>query len=1084
MILYISDELLKRHTSKITYTMGVYIYEHDFIIDYEIDHVKSVITARIKYKKEYKVKVSYSLEHKQIKCACSCDTTGRNSLLCEHSVAVLMETARRDLNGEFERTPFVKAGRSIIELFEQPTLDQEETSVKKTVVQLSQSIEFYTKPDLNVYYYPEYYFDMEAKVSFKAGLSRLYIVRGIQSFLNNIFEQVEFEMGKQFRYIPGLHTFNERDSKLLSFLYYSVSHYAKPEKSDCFIQGKHLVLNGVMLEKYLDLCYSDPTNIEFVGCLKRQLELEPSSLPELSFHMEEINKSIMLDIIADKMMIISQNAKYVATENKLYRTTPQTRKSLKNIADMLTANQNKQFMFSPPHVNSFFMSVLPKLYSIGRVEIPDSLKEKIISDELKIISKFDKEKNNIRLDLQLQYGGIVINQATNQIIEGNTDTYLIRDHKKESDLQSLVLSAGFQLDKDHYVLSSNDHIYELFKTYLARFLETGEVYYSEAFKNMPLVKKPSLFIKMNVENNWLDIDFNVENVSDDELYKLLNSIRQKKKYYRLKNGEFLDLEMDQIDKWSQMLEHLEINRDDITKKSAHVPIFRALYMDELAKDEEIGSYIAGTKSFVELIDNIKNYDQSNLTVPESLEKILRPYQVTGFKRMKQMTDCGLGVILADDMGLGKTLQILTLLLAHKQNAQKQGKVLKPSIIVVPTSLVYNWVAEIEKFTPMLSVQTLIGNPMQRQTMLNDLQNVDILLTTYGLIRRDVDLYKDIEFEYCILDESQNVKNPMSIGAKGVKCLRADKKIAMTGTPIENNIIELWSVFDFIMPGFFGSLNKFNKQFNHTDFDDTETTGTLRTMTTPFIIRRVKSEVLTELPEKIITKMECDLTQEQKELYMAVLNDAKKQLENNFDINKQRFSILSSLLRLRQICCHPGMFVEGYKGGSGKTELFNEIVEQAVSSGHRILVFSQFTSMLEILRKELDQQGLSYFYLDGAVPTTERIDSVNRFNQGERQLFLISLKAGGFGLNLTGADVVIHYDPWWNPAVENQATDRAHRIGQQKIVQVIRLVAKGTIEDKILALQDKKKDLTDSILQANDSMPDHLDMEEILELLQS
>jgi SNF2 family DNA or RNA helicase len=450
--------------------------------------------------------------------------------------------------------------------------------------------------------------------------------------------------------------------------------------------------------------------------------------------------------------------------------------------------------------------------------------------------------------------------------------------------------------------------------------------------------------------------------------------------------------------------------------------------------------------------------------------------------MKLMTDCGMGVILADDMGLGKTLQILTLLLAHKESLQKAGLKPRPSLIVVPTSLTYNWVAEIEKFTPSLTVQTLTGTPSQREALLNDCQDTDILLTTYGMIRRDAELYEGIEFEYCILDESQHIKNPMSIGAKGVKTIRAKKRIAMTGTPIENNIIELWSVFDFIMPGFFGSLHKFNKRFANGNEEDV--TRTLRAMTSPFIIRRIKSDVLEELPEKIITKMDCELTQEQKELYMAYLTLAKQQISSDEDINQKRFSILSTLLRLRQICCHPSMFIDNYKGGSGKIELFNEVVEQAVTSGHRVLVFSQFTSMLDILKKELDKQGFTYFYLDGTVPANERIDSVNRFNEGERQLFLISLKAGGFGLNLTGADVVIHYDPWWNPAVENQATDRAHRIGQKKTVHVIRLVAKGTIEDKILSLQDKKQALVDSILEAGDSVPNRLDLEEILELLQT
>lgn len=1082
MILFISQDLLKRHATKDAYKKGIFYYNKNCITHYEIDHIHSTVNAQVEYKDAYQVKLTYSTEHKQIKCACSCENSGRMSSLCEHSIAVLFETARRDCNGEFEQTPFIKVDKSLISLFETPYLykDLEGPTVKQTQVQLSQTVEFYLKPELRL---SKYKYDLEAEVSFKTGITQLYIVRNLRSFLNNIFDNVEFEMGRKFRYIPGIHKYNERDTAILDFLYYTIAHYEKPNLDDCNIVGKHLILTGVMLEKYLDICLTDPSGIEFRKRPEKPLNFAPMSKLPIEFNIDEVNKSIMLDISLEPDTLISKNAKYLVVQDKLICTDPQTARGIKTVVEAVKTNENRRFLFSAPYVNDFFMHVLPKLGALGDVEIPDKLKQKIVSDELCIISKFDKSRANIILDLQLKYRDIIINQASHEIIEGNTSAYLIRDHKQEMKLQSLVMSSGFTLENDHYVLSTNDRIYEFFKTGLPKFLEIGEVYYSEEFKNMQVVRKPSFSIQMGIVDNWLDIDFSTENMSDEDLYRLLTAIRQKKKYYRLKNGEFLDLEFEYSDKWAQLLDHLEVERNDISHHMVHLPVYRALYMDEMLRDRNIGRYIKGTESFEQLIDNVKNYDQSSLSVPETLKPTLRKYQVIGFKRMKQMTDCGLGVILADDMGLGKTLQILTLLLSYKQIAQKEGNETKPSLIIVPTSLVYNWIAEIEKFTPELKVQVLIGTPTQRQTILEDIQDFDILLTTYSMMRRDSDLYSEVEFEYCILDESQYIKNPMSIGAKGVKLLHAKNRIAMTGTPIENNVIELWSVFDYIMPGFFGTLNKFNKRFNKNSMDDTEVTETLRKMTAPFIIRRVKSEVLEELPDKIVTKMDCDLTKEQKELYLAFLADAKKQIENNMDMNKKQFSILSALLRLRQICCHPGMFVEGYKGGSGKTELFMEVVEQAVASGHRILVFSQFTSMLEILKKELDKQNFTYFYLDGSIPTEERIDSVNRFNAGERQLFLISLKAGGFGLNLTGADVVIHYDPWWNPAVENQATDRAHRIGQDKIVQVIRLVTKGTIEDKILYLQEKKQNLVDNILQANDSVPDHLDMEEILQLLQ-
>jgi SNF2 family DNA or RNA helicase len=1077
MILYISKELLKKHTKAEIFEKGYFYYIHNHITKYEIDYFNNVILAQVEYGEAYDIKINYSLELKQMKCNCSCNE--KRSSLCEHLVAVLLETSARDHAGEFENPPYALGDRSVIRLFEKPlNADTSENLSPKQTVRLSQAVEFFTE---NSSFDNPYRHVMSAEISFKAGISKLYVIRNIHSFLNSVFDGLEFEAGKQFRFIPDIHRFNERDYKLLSFLYYTVGHYDKPWKEDCRLSGKKALLSGVMLEKYLDICLTDPTDIEFTRYPSRLLTVDCDGEPEVEFKLREVQSSILLDVRLDKDVWVSENAKYVIEKDRLIRTKGQTAQVLKNVKKMMADNQKDRFLFAAPHTGGFFMHVLPKLNALGHVDIDEKLMKKIVNDELTIICKFDKYRNNILLDVELKYGNTVINQATDEIKEGDKDIYLMRNYQKEMMLQSLIRSCGFVPDKDRYVLSSGDKIYEFLKRDLSKFLEIGQVYYSEAFKNMP-IRRPSLFMTMSVENNWLDVQFTTEDMSEEDLFGLLSSIRHKKKYYRLKNGEFLDLDFEQGSKWAEILDRLDIERNDIANRSAHLPVYRALYMDNLLKDETLRTYISGTPSFKKLIENIGNYDLSGLTVPESLVPVLRRYQVTGFKWMKQMTDCGMGVILADDMGLGKTLQILTLLLAHKESLQKAGLKPRPSLIVVPTSLTYNWVAEIEKFTPSLTVQTLTGTPSQREALLNDCQDTDILLTTYGMIRRDAELYEGIEFEYCILDESQHIKNPMSIGAKGVKTIRAKKRIAMTGTPIENNIIELWSVFDFIMPGFFGSLHKFNKRFANGNEEDV--TRTLRAMTSPFIIRRIKSDVLEELPEKIITKMDCELTQEQKELYMAYLTLAKQQISSDEDINQKRFSILSTLLRLRQICCHPSMFIDNYKGGSGKIELFNEVVEQAVTSGHRVLVFSQFTSMLDILKKELDKQGFTYFYLDGTVPANERIDSVNRFNEGERQLFLISLKAGGFGLNLTGADVVIHYDPWWNPAVENQATDRAHRIGQKKTVHVIRLVAKGTIEDKILSLQDKKQALVDSILEAGDSVPNRLDLEEILELLQT
>ncbi len=1086
MILYISNELIKRHSTKDAYKKGVYYYDYGCITDFNIDHINSIISARLNIEKIYDVKITYSMENKQIKCACSCHGNSKRSSLCEHTVATLMETAKRDINGDFEKTPFARADEVMMSLFEN-TYNYENIPEDnpQTKAYLIQTIKLGLKSDYDI---QPHKYEMSAEITFKSGGPvHRYQVRNLRGFVNSICENQEVELGKKFKYTPGIHRFTKDSLDILEFLYYTLTHNnIKVYNDNCLISGKKLFLSGVLLEKYLELCSMSIDDVEFIKRSGEKVTFLYYSKPSFDFYVDEIKSNVILDIKVDDDLLVSQNAKYILMGNKLFRTDMQTSHYTKSVLETIIYKDTKKIMFPGEYAGKFYQQILPKLNTLGRVNMDEQLQQKVISEKPKIICKFDKYRNNILLYPEIKYQDIVINAANDQPTEGDPLKYVIRDLNRESKLKSLILATGFYKDDDHYTMNTNDKIYDFLRDYLPKYQEEGEVYYSEEFKKIHSVKTPALFLNMGIVDNWLDINFSIEQISDEDLFRLLNSIRQKKKYYRLKNGEFFDLEFDDAEKWAEMLDRLDVERNDIHNGSVHLPVYRALYMDELMQDRNMSRYIVGSESFSNMINKVKNYDKGELTVPDPLKGVLRNYQITGYKQLRLMTYCGLGVILADDMGLGKTLQILTLLLSNKLNAAITGEKIQPSLIIVPTSLVYNWMAEIEKFTPELKVQPLIGTPVQRQDILSDLSGYDILLTTYGIIRRDTDLYNTIEFEYCILDESQHIKNPLSIGAKGVKLINAKKKIAMTGTPIENNVIELWSVFDFLMPGFFGSLNKFNKKFGKNTIDDMNSAHILRKMTSPFIIRRLKSDVLGELPDKIITKMNCDLTKEQKELYMAYLAEAKKEINiimNDRDLNRKRFTILSSLLRLRQICCHPGMFVDSYKGGSGKTELFLELVEEAVQSGHRILVFSQFTAMLSILAKELEIKGYTYFYLDGSVPSEDRIESVNKFNQGERPLFLISLKAGGFGLNLTGADVVIHYDPWWNPAVEDQATDRAHRIGQDKKVQVIRLVTKGTIEDKILYLQEKKKNLIDNVIHANQEFPEHIDTDEIIKLLQ-
>jgi SNF2 family DNA or RNA helicase len=378
-----------------------------------------------------------------------------------------------------------------------------------------------------------------------------------------------------------------------------------------------------------------------------------------------------------------------------------------------------------------------------------------------------------------------------------------------------------------------------------------------------------------------------------------------------------------------------------------------------------------------------------------------------------------------------------------------------------------------------------GTPIERKEIIEQYKDIDVLITSYPLIRRDVSTYETIDFHTVFIDEAQFIKNDSSLNAKSVKRLQAKHKYALTGTPIENSLSELWSIFDFIMPGFLGSHFKFVEQYEKPILnEDKEALEDLHLHISPFILRRMKKDVLTELPDKYESKMLTELSEDQKKLYMSYLDNIRNEIHTELSeggLDKSRMKILAALTRLRQICCHPSTFLDNYQGGSGKLDLLMELVSEAIAGDHRILIFSQFTSMLRIIEEDLKEMNIEYFYLEGSTPTQERNESVKRFNNGEGKVFLISLKAGGTGLNLVGADTVIHYDPWWNPAVEDQATDRVYRIGQQNKVHVLKLITKGTIEEKIFKLQRKKKDLSDSIISSKEVFINKLSREELEEL---
>ena len=611
----------------------------------------------------------------------------------------------------------------------------------------------------------------------------------------------------------------------------------------------------------------------------------------------------------------------------------------------------------------------------------------------------------------------------------------------------------------------------------------GEVKGSEAFRRIQFRPAPQPKVSIELENGLLELSIQTKDLSEAELLELLGSYRRRKRWHRLRNGDFVDLRNAQgLAELEETALAMDMTVEELLKGDVHLPKYRALYVDKLleAHDELAASR---DRHFKALIRSFQTIRDSDFEVSEALTETLRPYQMYGFRWLSTLAQAGFGGILADEMGLGKTIQMLAFL----QMQKVQGET-RPALVVCPASLVYNWKEESRKFTPGLSVDTLAGNLPARKKQIQAIREgngLDLYVTSYDLLKRDIALYDGIVLSTVILDEAQFVKNQKAQVSKAVRVLKAEHRFALTGTPIENRLSELWSIFDFLMPGFLYSASDFSDRFELPIMKrkDPEATEKLSKMTGPFILRRKKTDVLKDLPEKLEEVRSTAMDEDQRRLYDAQVVRMRELLASSGNSGEDKMRILAEITRLRQLCCDPSLLLEDYRGSSAKRAACLELIQTAMDGGHRMLVFSQFTSMLALLAEDLRKEKIPFFTITGATSKQERLRLVNEFNGGDTPVFLISLKAGGTGLNLTGADVVIHYDPWWNLAVQNQATDRAHRIGQTRQVTVMKLIAADTIEEKIVELQEAKRDLAEAIISGENSSLMSLSKEELLALIE-
>lgn len=920
--------------------------------------------------------------------------------------------------------------------------------------------------------------DTKAYVSFMAGFSKMYMVPNIKKFIEYYCGEKRIELGRQFKYIPGECEFDSQSASLLGYLteiYEIHKMYGQRNLPGIFRQHE-IVVPQSMLCKLLYFAEGLNCRLKYYNNDYADIRITRGN-PELSLSISLKDNVLEVGNAGSKVISLCEDGSIIYYNGSVYLPDKQFIGKLLPFYASIFNSTGRNIKFRGTNKNNFIEEVLPVIKKYIKADIPQEIRDNYIIEKLVPRLYLDIGRNKSRCiiiaTVKFIYGAYEINPLES-VPSGSF--IIVRDLKEEERLTGMLETAGFKAGAGSFFLGNEEQIFKLMADKARQLSEYFEVFYSKEYKKMS-VKKPgrmSASIRINTDINLLEVNIGYSHIPEEEIDAFFNSVKLKKKYYRLKDGTFISLLDNNI--MTGTLDRLIRNGIEAGNGILQFNSASAVYIDKLLPDSSI---IKKDEMYIKLINDIKHPGNTIWEVPDSVNAKPRDYQKTGYRWLKTLAMYGMGGILADDMGLGKTLQAIIYICSDKESR---------SLIVCPASLSYNWQEEFIKFAPSVKTCIVTGSPEERKDILTcHREEYSVWITTYPVIRKDIGFYKDIKFDNMFIDEAQFIKNPSSIGAKAVKCINAKHKFALTGTPVENRLAELWSIFDFIMPGYLGKYNYFSEHYEKPVLhgNNQGIREELRFKIQPFILRRMKKDVLKDLPDKIETKIMPEMTSRQRKIYLSYLSRIQPGIKDgsSFDDGKGNIQILAALTRLRQICCHPAVFIDNYTGGSGKMELLMEQLPELLDAGHSVIIFSQFTSMLSIIADTLNDNQIPFFYLSGATKAIDRKRYVEGFNQGNVKLFLISLKAGGTGLNLTGADTVIHFDPWWNPAVENQAADRAYRIGQKKKVNVIKYVMKDSIEEKIYELQKRKKLLSDSVIEAEEIFINQLTKEEIAGLFE-
>lgn len=779
-----------------------------------------------------------------------------------------------------------------------------------------------------------------------------------------------------------------------------------------------------------------------------QIDHIEESFP-IESNIKKVDDKYIVDFDLNEILAITDDYTYIYYKGNVYHLKTQEKSLIEDLID----NQLQSLEVNKDDLNTFSNGLL-KIIKAKAIVDETAKDDIIISAKPEPEIYFDISSNIIKAKLILNYNGIETEYF-------KQSAGIIRDDEYENEIVADILSYGFSLNKNKLELTELNEQVSFLEYGLNELAQKYKVFTSEKLKKVNLKNQTSVYSMFSIgQDNIMNYDFSLDGINQNEIVNIFKDIRAKKKYYRLKNGDILNLEDDHLKELEDITSKMEITDEDIINGKGEIQKYRAIYLDSLKSSRY--KYLKTDNLFTEFIENFYKYKNASLTIDEAELKTLRDYQLTGVKWLYNISKTGFGGILADEMGLGKTIQTIYYIkqiLLDDQNSK--------FLIVVPTALVYNWKHEFEMFGSKIKVSIVSGQKVLREKLLETEANVYI--TSYGMLREDAEIYNEKTFHTMIIDEAQNIKNHMAGITQTVKGIKATTKFALTGTPIENSPLELWSIFDFVMPGFLSDLMRFKAKYKIKDFDDetNKLLSSLSSQITPFILRRKKQDVIKELPPKIENNIYVELTDEQKKLYVAELEDIKKKMNDimaSDGINKVRFLILQLLTKLRQLCIDPRIIYENYNGGSNKIDSLILTLKENMANGNKVLVFTSFRTALNLVASELVKEHIPFYVIEGSVSGLERNKRVDEFNaRNTPAVFLITLKSGGVGLNLASASTVIHLDLWWNPQAENQATDRAHRIGQKNVVEIIHLICKGTIEEKILEMQKKKIELSNKII---------------------